>query len=846
MMRLACITACIFILTGCVEPKKEIVNTALCGNGTVDPGEQCDDGNTLSHDGCNELCQIEPFCGNGVVEPGEECDDGNIVSDDGCSRNCTIETGCGNGILELGEECDDDNIDSGDGCDGDCRMENTLAVCGNGIHEYTEGCDDGNTTDGDGCSSTCMMETGCGDGVITPPEQCDDGNGINGDGCSRDCFIEFACGDGNCSVEVGETCEHCPSDCCPDCGNNQLDDGETCDDGNNTSGDGCSRGCTDEDNTSVCGNGLLEIGEECDDGNQIPHDGCSPSCVNEYVCGDQSCDVAEGESCQVCQIDCCPACGNGLLQQGEFCDTNEFNGRTCADFGYTGGNIACTDWCTFDFDGCTGPGPLCGNGTKEYGEECDLEDMNGATCQSLGFTAGLAFCGANCQYNVSGCSNRVWYFNETFDDVLPPTGWSINYPFEWGTPTTAGPASAQSGSGCLGTIIHGFAPDNSNMNQAYVVTPPIDLGGATSPVLYFWAYMDFETDSYYYDEWKVEYSLNGVTWQPLSSMDPSYNGTGAYEMFSGANQWSPYIGNIQTLAGNSAVQFRFSAAFDHYYDVAGLYLDNVMVVEGAQIPVTFSTPGNLGYASTSNPYSRELQVWGGSGDFTFSHGGTLPSFLSLDVSTGTISGNPTTTNVGSYNFTINVVDNQNPTNSTSRSFDLEVLESALFEDFVSASTPAGWSVSGSCWEIGTPAGGGPSSCHSAPYCVGTNMTSDYDTYCEFTSDCVTTTSINLTAATSALLRFFVWMDSESGYDGTILQIQQGSGTWSTVNPTLPAYQDDCEGTPCWTGQNTTWTPYEVSLTPYVGNSIRARWCFHSDDIIEYSGMFIDDVIVLTN
>src|SRR5262249_15430546 len=31
-------------------------------------------------------------CGNNVVEPGEECDDGNHMSHDGCDSNCQIET----------------------------------------------------------------------------------------------------------------------------------------------------------------------------------------------------------------------------------------------------------------------------------------------------------------------------------------------------------------------------------------------------------------------------------------------------------------------------------------------------------------------------------------------------------------------------------------------------------------------------------------------------------------------------------------------------------------------------------------------------------------------------------
>ena len=31
---------------------------------------------------------ISNSCGNGVVDPGEECDDGNIKNGDGCSADC--------------------------------------------------------------------------------------------------------------------------------------------------------------------------------------------------------------------------------------------------------------------------------------------------------------------------------------------------------------------------------------------------------------------------------------------------------------------------------------------------------------------------------------------------------------------------------------------------------------------------------------------------------------------------------------------------------------------------------------------------------------------------------------
>lgn len=69
----------------------------VCGNGVVEAGEQCDDGNTNNGDGCSATCQVEPppppppVCPNGVVEPPEQCDDGNTVNGDGCSDICQVE-----------------------------------------------------------------------------------------------------------------------------------------------------------------------------------------------------------------------------------------------------------------------------------------------------------------------------------------------------------------------------------------------------------------------------------------------------------------------------------------------------------------------------------------------------------------------------------------------------------------------------------------------------------------------------------------------------------------------------------------------------------------------------------
>ena len=34
-------------------------NTSICGNMIIEKDEQCDDGNTINGDGCNETCQLE-------------------------------------------------------------------------------------------------------------------------------------------------------------------------------------------------------------------------------------------------------------------------------------------------------------------------------------------------------------------------------------------------------------------------------------------------------------------------------------------------------------------------------------------------------------------------------------------------------------------------------------------------------------------------------------------------------------------------------------------------------------------------------------------------------------------
>lgn len=210
-----------------------------CGDGVIERNEGCDDGNTISGDGCSRICQVESNwncptegqlcenlakCGNSILTSDETCDDGNTVDGDGCSKDCSkVELGwqcrvpgkpctpsCGDGVISGTETCDDGNTASGDGCSATCHLELgfkcdkpntkcTNTTCGDGKKEGAESCDDGNTVPFDGCSEDCQIEPACksgegcssqcGDGIVLG-EGCDDGNAADGDGCSKVCKVE--------------------------------------------------------------------------------------------------------------------------------------------------------------------------------------------------------------------------------------------------------------------------------------------------------------------------------------------------------------------------------------------------------------------------------------------------------------------------------------------------------------------------------------------------------------------------------------------------------------------------------------------------------------------------------
>lgn len=88
------------------------VDPPVCGDGMVDPGEECDpEGDDPL---CGDDCQF--LCGNEQVDPGEDCDD----EEPGCGEDCKFSSSCGNEVLDPGEACDV-RLTGADTCLDDCK-----------------------------------------------------------------------------------------------------------------------------------------------------------------------------------------------------------------------------------------------------------------------------------------------------------------------------------------------------------------------------------------------------------------------------------------------------------------------------------------------------------------------------------------------------------------------------------------------------------------------------------------------------------------------------------------------------------------------------------------------------
>jgi cysteine-rich repeat protein len=193
---------------GCSSRCQSEDPASLCGNGTIDPEEACDDGNTGPGDGCGSYCQWDDVAST----PGD--DRAGFVTcesvSQGVSLTCRPDMGCCSEPTECrpdSAECQSPfwfrACDGPEDCSGgeQCWVLSKFIECAvhpvdnyGGVLCHTDA--DCVMSDVNPCvDGQCVgeprdlpgYEPGCGSGSIDPGELCDDGNNVDGDGCNANC-----------------------------------------------------------------------------------------------------------------------------------------------------------------------------------------------------------------------------------------------------------------------------------------------------------------------------------------------------------------------------------------------------------------------------------------------------------------------------------------------------------------------------------------------------------------------------------------------------------------------------------------------------------------------------------
>jgi len=352
---------------GC-EPATDSDCAAVCGDGLIGEGETCDTG----------------------ISPGQagacptDCDDGNpcttdkLVGQGSCQAHCTSDP-----VTDFvgGDNCCPQGGTSLN--DTDCPI-----TCGNGAQEAGEQCDVAIPAGQLGaCPTNCDDSDPCTTDTLYDEDSCEAR-------CGHQVITDFVAGDSCCPEGANSTQD---SDCPAVCGNEVVEEGETCDASILTGPGTCPQTASDCDDQLSC---TID---------SVAHQGtCQAVCQNTPIVSCQDNDGCCPENCtDSTDNDCAatPTCGNGAVDSDETCDIAISQGQPGA----------CPTSCD-DSDPCT-TDTLVGDGT------CEAHCTN----DEIACTDGDGCCPTGCNNNTDDdcaavCGNGVVEPNDPINPETCDTG----------------------------------------------------------------------------------------------------------------------------------------------------------------------------------------------------------------------------------------------------------------------------------------------------------------------------------------------------------------------------------------------------------------------------------------
>ncbi len=275
-------------------------------------------------------------------------------------------------------------------------------------------------------------------------------------------------------------------------------------------------------------------------------------------------------------------------------------------------------------------------------------------------------------------------------------------------------------------------------------------------------------------------------------------------------------------------------------------------VSGEQANVT-AVITNLG--SFAQTFDVRLDIYG-PGQVTYN---PINSVLDLASEESTsVSWLFTPTEPGDYTLTVTTMLLGDSVPGNNVSSELMTVMIPFFEDDMEIGGPASlgqWTPGvqpQTAWELGTPTLVGPTSCHSATDCWGTNLASEYERGADIRLEMPT---INLSKSDRVVLKFWHYYDIYGPFrnDGGFLEVStDGGASWTYIEPIgeYPGSVDLTAPTPpgggagAYAGFSFDWEIALFDLTSFVDEEVIVGFHLWNDDTnyqAGWAGWYIDDV-----
>ena len=334
---------------------------AACGNGFLEPGEQCDTGISSGTGACPTACNSGDPCVIGTLS-GTQCQTTcsfttitTIGAADGCcptggtsANDPDCSPGCGNAVLDAGELCDICIIPTGGSCPSTCASCNVstdgTGVCPTSCTPQGICFDTGPVSFGTcqaHCSQTPVAGRSCSDGNVCNGAEVCDSAGVCQPGTNLNCNDSNPCTTDTCDTISG--CQHA---------NLTGANVAGCDDGN---------ACNGVEQCVIGGSGVAAC-----------QAGAAPNCNDNNVCTDDTCNSASG------------------------CVHTPVNGRSCSDGDPCNGQEVCNATGT-----CVAGTPLvCNDNNPCTNDAC----VSGTGCVFTNSSAGTLCSDGNACNGVETCN----------------------------------------------------------------------------------------------------------------------------------------------------------------------------------------------------------------------------------------------------------------------------------------------------------------------------------------------------------------------------------------------------------------------------------------------------------